>query len=229
MADFLWRVTAKIIQGVLEAKARCCKPLGTVLMLHSVGAPEPSEFNVSEQAFERLLKNLSGSRCIRLEEWESAERGFNALTFDDVPQNFYKVAYPLLQRYGVPFTIFVNLDCMDTDGYLTSEQVKEISRCPLCTVGSHGCSHGFYSRLSHAAREKDLRQSRDRLRDITGHDVNLFAFPYGSVFACGLTDISLVSGFYRYGFSTLRAHVTRSADRNFIPRVCVTESHPLCR
>lgn len=229
MADFLWRVTAKIIQGVLEAKARCSKPLGTVLMLHSVGAPEPSEFNVSEQAFERLLKNLSGRRCIRLEEWESAESGFYALTFDDVPQNFYTVAYPLLRRYGVPFTIFINRECMDSEGYLTSGQVKEISRCPLCTIGSHGCSHDFYRRLSHDGRENDLRQSRDALRSIAGRDVELFAFPYGSVFACGLTDISLVSSFYRYGFSTLRAHVTRRADRNFIPRVCVTESHPLCR
>ena len=65
-----------------------------------------------------------------------------AITFDDGFANNYSVAYPILQRYGIPFTIFVSTGLLDCPGTLLwTERVKRsIYLCdqPSVTVGLLG-------------------------------------------------------------------------------------------
>ena len=48
-------------------------------------------------------------------------------------------------------------------------------------IGSHGISHRPLGELDRAAVERELRDSREQLVELTGAPVTSFAFPYGSV------------------------------------------------
>lgn len=195
---------------------------GKVLMFHDIGNPE-GELNLDISAFERILQNADWGGQITLVNWEAAEKPFMFLTFDDVMESFYTNAYPLLKKYRAPFTLFVNLSLLDTLGYITTENLKELASDPLCTIGSHGMNHTYFSNYTKDEALQDMRESKEKLRQITGQLVELFAFPYGSFSACGWSTHKLVGQVYRYGFSTINAPITkkRLLPKGFLPRINV--------
>ena len=81
-------------------------------MLHWVGDEiqdeETEPYRISTEQCRRFLVWLKSKNTIRLENWER-EEDFYALTIDDVPENFYYNAYPLLKEASIPFTLFVNV------------------------------------------------------------------------------------------------------------------------
>lgn len=104
-------------------------PQGRVLMLHWVGDEiqdeETEPYRISTEQCRRFLVWLKSKNTIRLENWER-EEDFYALTIDDVPENFYYNAYPLLKEASIPFTLFVNVSLLNKDGFITKEQLVEM-------------------------------------------------------------------------------------------------------
>lgn len=195
-------------------------------MLHWVGddvLDEQTEpFRLSTAQFRTLLLWLKGKNVVRLERWET-ERDFYALTIDDVPECFYQNAFPLLKEAGLPFTIFVNVSLLDTPGFISTDQLKEMAACPLCTVGSHGVNHGEFALLCKEQAATDLRQSREELERLIGKPVELFAYPYGSYYACGYAHKHLSAEVYRYAFGTVACPITHPSLLRpyFLPRINV--------
>lgn len=195
-------------------------------MLHWVGNEmqdeETEAFRVTIEQFIRLLQWLNTRRVIRLEDWESIDN-FYALTIDDVPENFYQNAYPLLKEAKVPFTIFVNVSLLDKDGFISTAQLKEMASCELCTIGSHGVNHGEYALLNKDEALNDLRQSRETLEQIIGKPVEMYAYPYGSYYACGYNNKHVAGKVYKYAFGTVACPITKPLllKRYFLPRINV--------
>lgn len=193
-------------------------------MLHRVGYDNEkhSPYHISKDDFKTLLECLKAKNIIRLENWET-ESDFYALSIDDVPDNFYHNAFPILKEMNMPFTIFVNVSLLDKEGYLSSEQLKEIANSKLCTVGSHGVQHDLFHRMTTTEARKDLEDSKSILENLIGKQVDMYAFPYGSYYACGFRNKSLVANVYKYGFSTVATFVTEplTLPKYFIPRINV--------
>lgn len=218
------RVICKFVQLFFELLSTRRKPKGTILMLHWVGDDDGcgNSYHISKEEFKALLQWLKAKNMIRLEDWET-ESDFYALSIDDVPDNFYHNAFPILKEMNMPFTIFVNVSLLDKEGYLSSEQLKEIANSKLCTVGSHGVKHDLFHRMTITEARKDLEDSKSILESLIGKKVDMYAFPYGSYYACGFRHKSLVANVYKYGFSTVATYVTDplSLPKYFIPRVNV--------
>lgn len=202
-----------------------------ILMAHQVGGKEKSTFNISIQSFESLLINLKNRKVIslsslNLDDPKSTEVRW-ALTFDDVPESFYENAYPLLKKYDMPFTLFVATSLLNTDGYINETQLKEMADDSLCTIGSHGVSHSYMCFLSKIDFEKELRESQRILSDMIGKEITLFAFPYGSYYACGYTNKKKVDKYYDYGFSTIPTGIAKMifTKKYFLPRINVSEKY----
>lgn len=199
---------------------------GRVLMFHDIGNMD-GELNLDVPSFELILQTTS-ERCIDLLDWNSfkyANGGgeFVALTFDDVKYSFYENAYPLLKRYNCPFTIFVNCELLDKPGYISSDNLRELASDPLCTIGSHGMKHTFFSKYTNEEALADMRKSKETLQGLTGREIELFAFPYGSFAASGWRKHKLVKDFYKYGFSTINAPIPKRnlISLGFLPRLNV--------
>ena len=173
---------------------------------------------------------LKSKNTIRLENWER-EEDFYALTIDDVPENFYYNAYPLLKEASIPFTLFVNVSLLNKDGFITKEQLVEMSKCELCTIGSHGVSHGEFALFSWKQALRDLKDSKCELEQIIGKPVEMFAFPYGSYYACGYANKHLAGDVYKYAFGTVACPITKPSLLKiyYLPRINVEIGRASCR
>lgn len=222
--DLFKRIASRIMHRYFEVFGSWNRRIaGRVYMIHNVGGTE-GEFNISTTQFDRLLKCLSQKNVIRLEDLDSKD-DFIALSIDDVPASFYYNAFPLLKKYGIPFTLFVSCSLLDTEGYITTDMLKEMSTCGLCTVGSHGWKHDFYCKFDENAARVDLATSKTQIENIIDGLVELYAFPYGSFYACGMKQKHLVKDYYKYGFGTVACPITRpsSLPNYFLPRINLTK------
>lgn len=219
------RLIGKIFHTVFEVWAKVLKQRGRVYMFHSVGDAR-HDFNISVESFERFLASLKRNKVIRLEEWEKKE-GYVCLTFDDVADSFYYNAYPLLKEYRIPFTIFVSCSLLDTEGFITTDMLREIAECELSTIGSHGWSHTFYADFSKENAIVDLSSSKKKLEEVTHRSIEMYAFPYGSVYACGLNNKKQVGVVYKYGYGTIATPITKPSllPNYFLPRIKVGEDN----
>lgn len=193
-------------------------------MLHWVGDEvldeEHERYRIQTNQFRKLLEWLKLRNVIRLEKWEQV-KNFYALTFDDVPENFYQNAFPLLKESSIPFTLFVNVSLLDKDGFISKEQLLEMSRYELCTIGSHGVTHGEYALLNRMEALKDLEESKAELERLVGKTVEMYAYPYGSYYACGYRNKHLAGKVYKYAFGTVACPITKPSLLRcyFLPRI----------
>lgn len=228
--NFVRRAVGKFMHIFQICAVRFFPVKGQVLMLHWIGNEtqgiETEPYRISIAQFERFTQWLKNQNIIRLEQWET-EQDFYALTIDDVPENFYQNAYPILKKEGIPFTIFVNVSLLDKKGFITKEQLIEMSKCELCTVGSHGISHNEFVLLNKKQALQELQNSKHILEQIVNKSVDLFAFPYGSYYACGYCNKHLAMEEYVYAFGTVSCPITKPLvlKKYFLPRINVDEKY----
>lgn len=225
MMNILRRLISKFAQNRLTHFLSSYPELGKVYMIHDVVANEEQagEFAITVDDMVRMADYLSKKHAIRLEDWDK-EKDFVALSADDVAQGFYQYAFPILKKRSLPFTIFVNVGMLNKEGYITETQLLEMARYPGCTVGSHGMNHVYYNPLSRAEYESEIKDSKEYLQKILGKAPEIFAYPYGSMFACGKCDTEVVGKEYSAAFSTINCGVTEAAAkaRYFLPRINVS-------
>jgi peptidoglycan/xylan/chitin deacetylase (PgdA/CDA1 family) len=152
----------------------------------------PGDIDISPRRFAQQLRWLSRTgRVVTLEETlNEARRGAIALTFDDGYRDNLTVALPLLEEYGVPMTLFVVAGFVDSDGYLSEAELREIANHPLITIGSHGLWHRHFTRLSSDEARFELVESKRLLEETTERPVDLLAWPYGECSA----DVEQLAG-----------------------------------
>ncbi|MEK6336408.1 MAG: polysaccharide deacetylase family protein [Acidobacteriota bacterium] len=159
--------------------------MGSVLIYHSISSPAeamPSDMDISPARFEQQLRWLSRwRRVVPLTETLSlrSRRRDLAITFDDGFRDNLTVALPLLEKFGAPMTLFVAAGFLDQDGYLSKEELREISQHPLITIGAHGYWHRHFNRLTPEDARLELVVSRRVLEEVTGKRVRLMAWPFG--------------------------------------------------
>ena len=177
---------------------------GAVLMLHHVRPARRDRFQpnrlleVTPRYFERVIRRLRRSRIdlVSLDEVHRRlrdgdfPRRFVAVTFDDGYRDNLEFAYPVLQKYQVPFTIFVATSFADRVGelwWLALEAV--VAQNELIGVRTDGRENWFEARGAHQKRAvfdhiyRYLRQlkSEDELRNVvrelaSRHRVDMAAF-----------------------------------------------------
>ena len=155
-----------------------------VLVYHSVehipAAADPLKLNVPPELFEWQMAQLAQTKTPCL------------ITFDDGYGGVYTHAFPVLQKYRLPSALFLATAYLDgkcsfednftkshTPSPLTWEQAKQLADQGV-ELGSHSLTHRNLAQLDGATLREEVRASRERIREATGHAVNAFAYPYGN-------------------------------------------------
>lgn len=219
MYKIFWGTISRLCMRLLKYYGMIAQKRGYVLMFHKVGEEGP--FNLDTRKFEDLLNRIKN--VVRLDDFNESDNGFVCLTFDDVSSSFYKNAYPILKKYNYPFTLFVNLELLDTVDYMSSEELIYLSSDNLCTIGSHGLKHTYFSKYKKDEVLLDMSVSKKELEKITQRNVEMFAFPYGSLFAVGWSNINKTKNIYKCGFSTVSSPILKHSilPSTFLPRINV--------
>lgn len=177
-------ICAALIAGERFLDSRYVLP---VLMYHNVDHRHmETKLSVSPESFGRQMEYLDRAgysvvslhdAAVMIREGDRDKRTV-ALTFDDGPSNFYSDAFPVLKKHGFTATVFMISDRVGAAGYLSAEQVKEISDAGL-DIGSHSVSHADLKELNAEELKREVEGSRAVLEEVTGREPAFFAYPEG--------------------------------------------------
>jgi len=158
------------------------------------------------------------------------------LTFDDGYADTFERALPVLRRHGHSAT------CYMVSGRIGGHNAWDAgtpgARAPLMTeaqlrqwcaagmeVGCHTATHPFLSQLDEDGIRRELRESRERLRAMTGQAVDQFCYPYGDY------DERVVAAVREAGFvaatTTERGRARPGGDLMRVPRIAIQHQHLL--
>lgn len=200
-----------------------------ILMFHEVDLEKTKvgSYMISQNDFiERLEAIGSKLKPISLSEFNFRRKtrlfkGYYILTFDDGYKGVIKYAYPYLKEKQIPFAVFITTDYIGKTGYMTWEDICCLKDEPLCCIGAHTCTHPKLRDIKEA--DWEIEQSKRILEAKIGKKIEYFAYPYGNLYACSLSNIRQVkrAGF-QMAFSTIDASLNSISCLNafFIPRVC---------
>lgn len=149
------------------------------------------------------------------------------ITFDDIFQDAYENAFPILIKKNIPFCVFIAENYIDKPGYITSDELEKLAQESLCTIGYHTKNHAVMRGLqsSEINNELDCHNFECRI----GRRIQYFAFPYGSIYACSFKSIKMAIRYkYKLAFSTISISCSEKWLKNkykFIPRINVNEDN----
>ena len=160
--------------------------MNKALVYHTISThetPLPSSIDISPERFESHLALLAERRekVVALRKFLSVPETENliAITFDDGFRDNLTVALPLLEKYDLPMTLFMVAGYIGQDGYLNADELKELAKHPLITIGSHGLWHRPFTVLSDAEATYEFKESKGKIEDTIQEKVDLLAYPYG--------------------------------------------------
>jgi peptidoglycan/xylan/chitin deacetylase (PgdA/CDA1 family) len=159
-----------------------------ILLYHRIAiSPIDSQYYVPPEKFEQQMKLLHDweytvipiellVKSIR----ESAELPPRPviITFDDGDISVYETAFPIMQKYGLTGVAYIVGNYMNTEGYMTAGQIKELAAAGW-EIGSHSRSHRDLTKLRVPIQRQEIYQARRDLEQATGVQVNTFAYPFG--------------------------------------------------
>jgi peptidoglycan/xylan/chitin deacetylase (PgdA/CDA1 family) len=143
------------------------------------------------------------------------DRPLFVVTFDDGLESTYRHAWPVFERLGIPFSVFVITNLAGQAGYFGWDEGREMARSPLVTIGSHTVNHRNLGRLSEEEVRYELVESKARIETTLGRKCDHFCCPWGRPGRDFLPDrdprIAGEAG-YRSFLTTARG-VTRTGDK----------------
>jgi peptidoglycan/xylan/chitin deacetylase (PgdA/CDA1 family) len=167
-----------------------------VLIYHRVGGGSGTEVDLSPQSFDEQMAWLAGSgRAISLDDAVAVletppspshvpDDDPVVVTFDDGTADLADVATPILERHGVPATVYLatkfvdeGIDFPDDGTPLSWSAVRDMAATGLVSFGSHTHGHLLLDRLPAAEAADELDRSRRLIEDKAQVPAHHFAYP----------------------------------------------------
>lgn len=133
----------------------------------------------------------------------------------------------LLKQLKVLFSKY-DIDYDYGNGFLglTWEQIKELAKNPLCTIGNHTYSHDAFIGCTDEAIKLDISRAATTMKEKTEYEMSHFAFPFGEVAAVSKHDIELVKEIgFKTSATTKDGLICYGTDPLELPRLFVTEKN----
>ena len=188
-----------------------------VLCYHAVSETWPSPAAIPPSRLESQLRFLlrRGYRPVTLSAAldEDAPRRALVVTFDDAYTSILAAGSPVLERLGVPATVFVPTDAASESGQMAWselaqwvggehehelrcmawEQLRELSEHGW-EIGSHTCSHPHLTEIGEERVASELRASRAACEEELQRPCETLAYPFGS-YDAKVMELAVAAGY----------------------------------
>jgi len=159
-----------------------------ILLYHSIDEFKghgSKELYVTPKNFEQQMMYLRdhGYTLLTFERWQDIDKVNKPIfiTFDDGYKNnlnafaaFQKVK---TERFKPTGTIFVISDFIGRSNRLSQSDLKMMADSGLISIQSHTATHPYLTQIKNYGYE--LKESKDKIQQITGKPVIALAYPYG--------------------------------------------------
>jgi len=137
------------------------------------------------------------------------------LTFDDGFRSYLTGAWPILERYGFPSTLFLPTGLLERGPErLRWAEVLQLVQSGLVSCGSHTVSHRKLRGLSGDDLRREVGDSRRMLEDRLQRPVTLLAYPHGSYDAFDERTIACLKALgFQGAFTTIAGTNSAATDR----------------
>jgi peptidoglycan/xylan/chitin deacetylase (PgdA/CDA1 family) len=193
-----------------------------VLCYHAISPTWPADLSTTPELFERQLQRVAarGYRGVTFSDAVAGRGGGKrvAVTFDDAYRSVIELARPILDRLGMPATVFAPTAWIGRDepmswpgidnwvggeheGELLAmswEQLRELAAGGW-EIGSHTVSHPHLTQIGDDELEVELRDSKSACEAGLGGPCATIAYPYGDV------DARVVAAAGRAGYAAAAA------------------------
>ncbi|WP_052948680.1 polysaccharide deacetylase family protein [Mesobacillus campisalis] len=160
-----------------------------ILIYHSIDeytGQGSKELYVTPKNFEDQMNYLRthGFTPLTFEQWERTRLVSKPIfiTIDDGYKNNLN-AFSILQKlesqqFQPKATLFVISDFIGRPGRLSRGDLKRFSDSGIMSIQSHTATHPDLTKITQF--DEELKDSRDKIREITGRPVIALAYPYGN-------------------------------------------------
>jgi len=196
--------------------------------------------SIPPELFDQQMQQLkdAGITVIPMADFIAWKRGEKTIpvksaviTIDDGYESGYAVAWPILKKYGYPFTVFIYTKFVSSGGKsITWEQLEEMRDAGI-DIESHTETHpdlrkkgGKSPQAYDAWLTQELKGSKDELEQRLGIKIVALAFPYGGNNQ-HIRDIGKQAG-YQFMFTVYGQKIAWSANNDMIGRYAVEFAKP---
>jgi peptidoglycan/xylan/chitin deacetylase (PgdA/CDA1 family) len=176
------------------------QPYPILLAYHRVSSEAATDTpTITPDAFERQIAYVSKrSRVLTCVEavrlWLNTgmwPRDTCVITFDDGEISVHDTAWPILQKYDAPATVFTISDHINTTNFMTGQHVRVLAEHGI-EIGGHTINHAYLPRQSAEEVERQLRESKIKLEEYAGRPIETMSYPGGGFSAAIARSVEAV-------------------------------------
>ena len=179
-----------------------------ILMYHSIrlGNSSKNMWSLDSNYFSEHLSYLHEKKDIHLYSCtdlvESIPENGIMITFDDGYRDNFEIAAPILFELKIPFSVFVVTDYIRNEkkGFMNPSMLRELSKNPLVTIGSHSKSHIPLTSCNQEELKIEISESKSYLEDLLGEEISMFSYPHGRFNS--LVKDAVLKGGYKLAFTS---------------------------
>ena len=228
------------LSAPMQLAAAESEPSVSILMYHHVSDSTPRSTSVSADELREHLSYLQENdfNVIDLEHALAGVRGKRSLpdkavvlTFDDAYENIFSAGHPIMQEFGMPWTLFVTTDPIGERAgrYMSWDQIRQLHNDGVI-IANHSLDHAHMPRREAGESEAQWRQrmaenilqAEQKILDEVGVSYQLFAFPYGEY---DNELLQLIESLGFIGFAQHSGGFGPTSDLRAIPRFAAAGSY----
>ncbi len=205
-----------------------------IFMYHRFGEENYPTTSVTIEQFESHLRAMQSGKyniwpvdkiTAAIKAGENLPDYTVGITIDDAAASVYTAAWPRFKRARIPFTLFVTTDDIDRGGtaYMNWDQLRELHKSGLVTIGNHSKSHPHFPVLSAQQIAQEIIASQRRFKQELGFEPDLFAYPYGEFNADSMRAVEKFA--FRATFGQQSGVLHKAGGLNAIPRFSLNENY----
>lgn len=116
--------------------------------------------------------------CLRLKRKERLPHNLVVITSDDGWKDNLQ-AIKILNKYGFPATIFLIVNNIGKEGYLSKEDIRWFLDNTKVRLGSHTLTHAYLPQTPSPLLKKEINESKEVLEKLFSVKVNTISYPVG--------------------------------------------------
>ena len=175
----------------------------------------------------KLIKD-SGIKFISYLEFEKAvdQNNLNKkilLTIDDGFSSFYEKAWPILKEQKIPFIIFINTETIGARGYMSWDEIEDISKYDFVHIGNHSHSHEYLVDEKDEKIREEIKLAKNIFKKKLNYETKFFAYPFGE-YKTSYIKIVEELGFL-FAFGQHSGVIDKTKSRFELPRFPINEKY----